>query len=165
MVHGVLLINKTAGGTSHSVVNALRKVIGQKAVGHAGTLDPMAEGLMIILLGYGTKLSNYLLMSDKSYRFTFRLGVTTDTLDKTGQVMEKKAVNLQPEAVEKVLKDSQGKISLPVPLFSAVKIKGKKMYEYERENKTVVPPERDMFFYIFYDKRYSTGNSGGGAFL
>ena len=147
MVHGVLLINKTAGGTSHSVVNAVRKIIGQKAVGHAGTLDPIAEGLMVILLGYGTKLSNYLLMNDKSYCFTFRLGITTDTLDKTGKIIDKKEVKLEAKDIQEVLTNSQGKISLPVPLFSAVKMKGKKMYEYTRENKAVTPPLKDMFFY------------------
>ena len=147
MIHGMLLINKTAGGTSHSLVNSLRRIIGQKAVGHAGTLDPMAEGLMLILLGHGTKLSNYLLMNNKRYRFTLRLGLVTDTLDKTGKIIDKKEVKISKERIQQVLIKSQGKLSLPVPLFSAVKIKGKKLYEYEREKKPITPPIRDMFFY------------------
>ena len=147
MVHGVLLINKTVGGTSHDVVCALRKLIRQKEVGHAGTLDPMAEGLMLILLGYGTKLSNYLLMNDKSYCFTVRLGITTDTLDKTGKITDTKEVKLDKKTIQTVLTNSQGKISLPVPLFSAVKVAGKKMYEYTRENRAVTPPIKEMSFY------------------
>ncbi|MDE0119037.1 MAG: tRNA pseudouridine(55) synthase TruB [Bdellovibrionales bacterium] len=147
MIHGVLLINKKAGSTSHDVVCSLRHIIGQKAVGHAGTLDPMAEGLILILLGYGTKLSNYLLTNDKRYHFVLRLGVTTDTLDKTGQIIEKKRVQLSITKVKQVLERSQGTLSLPVPLVSAVKIKGKKLYEYKRENKPVIPPVRDMTFY------------------
>jgi len=147
MINGVLLINKKAGCTSHSVVNTLRKLIGQKQVGHAGTLDPMAEGLLVILLGYGTKLSNYLLMNDKKYKFTFRLGVVTDTLDKTGKIISQKPVTVDVDRIKQSVLNSQGKISLSVPLFSAVKVKGKKMYEYERENKDIKPPKRDMFFY------------------
>ena len=144
---GFLLINKTAGGTSHNVVNSLRHIMKQKQVGHAGTLDPMAEGLMVILLGYGTKLSNYLLINDKSYHFTLRLGMITDTLDKTGEIVTKKEVNPDPRQVRHVLENSQGTLSLPVPLVSAVKIKGKKLYEYKKENKSVSLPIRDMHFY------------------
>ena len=147
MIHGILLINKTAGSTSHDVVHSLRHIIEQKEVGHAGTLDPMAEGLILILLGYGTKLSNYLLTNDKRYHFVLRLGVKTDTLDKTGQIIEKKRVQLSLAQIKQVLEKSQGILSLPVPLVSAVKIKGKKLYEYKRENKPVVPPVRDMKFY------------------
>lgn len=147
MIHGVLLINKKKGGTSHSIVTSLRHIIGQKTVGHAGTLDPMAEGLMLILLGYGTKLSNYLLMNDKRYRFVLCLGVVTDTLDKTGEIINKKEVHLKTEQIKQALKRNIGKVLLPVPLFSAVKIKGKKLYEYKRANQPITPPFREMFFY------------------
>lgn len=147
MVHGVLLINKTRGGTSHSIVAALRRIIKQKEIGHAGTLDPMAEGLILILLGYGTKLSDYLLMNDKRYRFMFRFGIVTDTLDKTGKIISQRKVQLQQKDIKQVLENSLGKLSLPVPLVSAVKIKGKKLYEYKRENQPVTPPLREMTFY------------------
>ena len=147
MVHGVLLINKTKGGTSHSIVAALRRIIKQKEIGHAGTLDPMAEGLILILLGYGTKLSDYLLMNDKRYRFMFRFGIVTDTLDKTGKIISQRKVQLDQKDIEQVLGNSLGKLSLPVPLVSAVKIKGKKLYEYKRENQPVTPPLREMTFY------------------
>ena len=178
MLHGVLLVHKIKGGTSHDVVQSVRKILRQKQVGHAGTLDPMAEGLMVILLGYGTKLSQWLLTSDKSYHFVFRLGVQTDTLDKTGQVTQRKKVRvetnstsqaqehenanksrlnpsveeeptiqLQKATVQSVIESAQGEIAMPVPAFSAVKIKGKKMYEYQRRGQAVEIPLRKMFFY------------------
>ena len=147
MIHGVLLINKTAGSTSHDVVYALRKILNQREVGHSGTLDPIAEGLILILLGQGTKLSQYLLMNNKRYEYTFKLGVTTDTLDKTGKVLVKKSVHHNAEQIRTVVETCQGMLSLSVPLFSAVKIKGKKLYEYGRAGQEVVPPKRDMFFY------------------
>lgn len=159
MVHGVLLINKKKGGSSHSVVSSLRRIIRQKEVGHAGTLDPMAEGLIVILLGYGTKLSNYLLMNDKSYRFTFRLGVTTNTLDKTGKLICHKKVHIDNRLIKKVIEESLGKLSLPVPVFSAVKVKGKKLYEYGRKNQSVIPPLKDMFFYNLKIKNISDSYS------
>ena len=164
MLHGILLVHKTAGGTSHDVVQSVRKLLRQRQVGHAGTLDPMAEGLMVILLGYGTKLSQWLLSNDKSYHFVFRLGVQTDTLDKTGQVTKKQAVQvkgqpspaheieqtiiqLEKSFVQNVIEKAKGEISLPVPAFSAVKLKGKKMYEYQRDGQVVPQPLRKMFFY------------------
>ena len=147
MIHGVLLINKTSGGTSHDTVSSLRKILDQKQVGHGGTLDPMAEGLLLILLGQGTKLSQYLLPKDKRYQCTLKLGLTTDTLDKTGQVLSQKPVHCTKQEVQKVIKDSQGRLSLPVPLFSAVKIKGRKLYEYGRAKQNIELPKRIMFFY------------------
>ena len=147
MVHGILLVNKASGGTSHSVIHSLRKILGQKRIGHAGTLDPMAEGLLVVLLGYGTKLSNYLLMNDKRYHFVFQLGVITDSLDKTGTILSKQKVDLDRGFVSKTLKQSQGTLSLSVPLLSAVKVKGKKLYEYKRKNQSIEPPVRKMFFY------------------
>ena len=147
MVHGVLLINKTSGSTSHDVVYALRKILNQREVGHGGTLDPIAEGLMLILLGQGTKLSQYLLMNNKRYDYILKLGVTTDTLDKTGKVLIEKPVHHSAGQIRTVIEACQGCLSLPVPLFSAVKIKGRKLYEYGRAGQEIVPPKRDMLFY------------------
>ena len=146
-VHGVLLVRKKSGITSHDVVHSLRKIIGQKEIGHGGTLDPIAEGLMLILLGQGTKLSNYLLVNNKRYFFSFCLGAETDTLDRTGKILSQKPVNVSLQTIKYVLKQNQGKCMLPVPLFSAVKIRGKKLYEYVRANRQVEPPVREMFFY------------------
>ncbi len=156
MVHGVLLINKTKGGTSHSVVTALRRIIQQKEIGHAGTLDPMAEGLLLVLLGYGTKLSHYLLTNDKRYRFMFRFGIITDTLDKTGTTINQQKVQLEQKHIKQVLENNLGKLSLPVPLVSAVKIKGKKLYEYKRKSQSVTPPTREMTFYNLNIKNITT---------
>ena len=147
MIHGILLVHKKAGGTSHDIVSSLRRILGQKAVGHAGTLDPMATGLMVILLGQGTKLSSYLLTRNKKYEFSFKLGAETDTLDKTGKIVRQQLVNFKKSRIKEILNTHQGTLSLPVPLVSAVKIKGKKLYQYKRENKTVELPKREMSFY------------------
>src|SRR4051812_48563293 len=108
--------------TSHDVVARVRKIIGQKSVGHTGTLDPIATGLMILVLGEATKLSDYLLASDKSYRMKIRLGLTTDTLDRTGQVLTEKPVNVTAAAVEAAAGELQGEFEWKVPLFSAAKV-------------------------------------------
>ena len=147
MVHGILLVNKTPGSTSHNLVYEIRKILNQKEVGHGGTLDPIAEGLMLILLGQGTKLSQYLLMNNKRYHFTLKLGLTTDTLDKTGRILSETPVHHSAEEIRKVIESSQGLLSLPVPVFSAVKIKGRKLYEYSRAGEKIIPPKRNMFFY------------------
>ena len=147
MVHGVLLINKTSGSTSHGLVHELRKILNQREVGHGGTLDPIAEGLMLILLGQGTKLSQYLLMNNKRYDYTLKLGVTTDTLDRTGKVLAEQPVHCSTEEIRKTIEASQGFLSLPVPVFSAVKIKGRKLYEYGRAGEEIIPPKRQMYFY------------------
>ncbi len=145
-VNGVLLVDKKKGCTSHDLVSQLRKIIGQKQVGHGGTLDPIAEGLILILLGQGTKLSDYLLNGDKSYRFIFRLGVSTDTLDYTGKVLNQKSVQISSSEVKKVLERNQGDLVLSVPLFSAVKIQGRKLYDYTRSQQSIVAPKRKMRF-------------------
>ncbi len=146
-LHGVLLVRKEAGCTSHNIVSSIRKILNQKEVGHSGTLDPIACGLMLILLGYGTKISDYLLTGDKSYSFVFRLGLATDTLDITGKVLSEKKVHLSDSVIKQHLQRHEGKLHLPVPLFSAVKVKGKKLYQYMREGLQVTAPKREMHFY------------------
>ena len=135
MIDGVLLLNKQSGPTSHDQVDFLRKIFNQKQIGHAGTLDPIAKGLLVILLGKATKLSNFLLNNDKRYEFSFLLGKETNTLDRTGQVLKQSSIShLLPSQIEEVLKNqAQGRIPLSVPLFSAVKVRGKKLYQYARK--------------------------------
>ena len=145
--NGVLLINKTAGCTSHDVVQKIRRALRQREVGHAGSLDPAAEGLLLILLGKAAKLSQYFLNNDKMYTLKMKFGLETDTLDKDGKILKEQAVSLDPATVEKALKEAQGDISLPVPYFSAVKVKGKRLYAYAREGKAVDLPIRVMSFY------------------
>ena len=147
MVHGVLLVNKPEGVSSHHLVSSLRKILGQKKVGHGGTLDPMARGLMLLLLGQATKISNYLLMNDKQYRFVLKLGVRTDTLDRTGQVLQTRKVDVTEGQIREALLQGVGKLKMEVPLCSAVKVKGKKLYEYMRSRQAITPPVREMNFY------------------
>ena len=145
--NGVLLVNKTEKCTSHDVVQQIRKIFQQKTVGHAGTLDPMAEGLLVILMGQATKLSHYLLSNDKRYTLSMQFGLVTDTFDKEGQVLKNELVSLELQRIKTVLKNSTGDLSLPVPCFSAVKVQGRKLYSYARGGETVDLPVRTMSFY------------------
>ena len=151
--NGVLLVHKDQGVTSHDVVDQLRKIFKQRSIGHAGTLDPMAEGLLVMLLGQGTKLSVYILNQDKSYSLTMQFGLKTDTFDKEGKVLKNESVSLKKEEVEKALKASCGSLELKVPHFSAVKVRGRKLYSYARAGEEVEAPRKKM---IFYDLKIHT---------
>jgi len=132
--HGIYNIYKPVGPTSHDIVNRIRKITGEKRVGHAGTLDPFAEGVLIVAVGreYTKKLGQFL-KQDKTYRATIRLGATSDTYDRTGKITNttdiKKTTRKQ---VAEVLKKFKGEIEQTPPAFSAIKIKGKKAYELAR---------------------------------
>ncbi|MGD9034309.1 MAG: tRNA pseudouridine(55) synthase TruB [Desulfobacteraceae bacterium] len=131
---GIILIDKAEGKTSFDVVKAVRRLLKVKKVGHAGTLDPFATGLLIILLGQGTKLSNYLMAGDKAYQATMRLGVETDTQDLTGRVVKMSFVpEFEPESIGKVALGFVGEIEQVPPLFSAVNYRGKRAYQLARE--------------------------------
>ena len=133
--------------TSHQVVQRVRSCLRQKSVGHCGTLDPMAEGLLQIVLGRACKLSSSLMSSDKIYKLTFRLGLITDTLDITGKILKKTKVDLTRVQIEQALKNNLGWLNLKIPRFSAVKFKGKKLYEYARSGQTVPLIKKQMYFY------------------
>lgn len=131
---GIILIDKEEGKTSFDVVKGVRRLLKVKKVGHAGTLDPFATGLLIILLGQGTKLSNYLMAGDKAYQATMRLGVETDTQDLTGRVVSKGLVpEFETESIRKVARRFVGEIEQIPPPFSAVNYRGKRAYELARE--------------------------------
>jgi len=150
--HGLLLVNKPSGCTSHDVVAQVRKIFKTKEVGHSGTLDPLASGLMVILIGEATKLSNYITEGDKSYQVDVRLGVETDTLDITGQVLSEKPVqSTESEIINKAM-SLFGEMDLPIPIYSAKKIDGKKLYEYAREEIAVVIPTKKMKFWDVENK-------------
>lgn len=150
--HGLLLVNKPSGCTSHDVVAQVRKIFKTKEVGHSGTLDPLASGLMVILIGEATKLSNYITEGDKSYQVDVRLGVETDTLDITGQVLSEKPVqSTESEIINKAM-SLYGEMELPIPIYSAKKIDGKKLYEYAREDIAVVIPTKKMKFWDVENK-------------
>ncbi len=130
--NGLLLVDKPAGMTSHDVVAKVRRALKQKSVGHTGTLDPLATGLLVLVLGDATKLSDYLIAEDKSYQLKVRLGVTTDTLDVTGTILSEKACALPKSEIEIAVQSLEGDFEWEVPLFSAAKVDGKKLYEHGR---------------------------------
>ena len=146
---GIVVINKEKGCTSHDVVYKVKKLFKTK-VGHTGTLDPNATGVLPILIGKGTELSQFLINHDKKYIATIQLGVKTDTADVEGDAIEEKEVDLNSltiENVEKVLKSMIGKQEQIPPIYSAIKIKGKKLYEYARSGKSVDIPARQVEIY------------------
>ena len=146
---GIILINKGKGCTSHDVVNKVKHIFNEK-VGHTGTLDPDATGLLPILIGKGTKLSYYLINHDKEYEVTLKLGERTDTADSEGKVIEKQEVNverLSEEEISKVLDSFLGKQEQIPPMYSAIKINGKKLYEYARKNIEVDVKPREIEIY------------------
>ena len=130
---GFLLLNKPIGMTSHTLVAQVRKKLGVKRVGHAGTLDPFATGLMMVLVGHSTVMSQDLLGLDKVYEFEIKLGVETDTLDSTGQITEEQPIPELTEALLKAtLQEFEGEIEQVPPAYSALKFQGRPLYEYMR---------------------------------
>ncbi len=151
---GLLLIDKPTGITSHDVVARVRRILGTKAVGHTGTLDPLASGMMVLLINEATKLSQYILERDKEYVVSFCLGQTRDTLDCTGTVLTNSPVTASAESVQKLAQSLTGEFEWPVPLFSATKVDGVRLYEHARKGETeVVRPVKRMSFDL---KSFST---------
>lgn len=135
---GVLLIDKPEGITSHDVVDRVRRKLGMKRVGHAGTLDPNATGLMIVLVGKATKLSQYLMGLDKVYEGCIGLGVATDTQDSEGEPIEEKPVpDLSEDDIRQYMEGFIGDQYQTPPMFSAKKVKGVPLYKMARKGKTV----------------------------
>lgn len=144
---GILVINKEKDYTSHDVVAIVKKILHEK-VGHTGTLDPNATGVLPLLIGNGTKLSKYLINHDKEYCATLQLGIKTDTADTTGNLIEEREVPILEEAkIREVLQELVGKQKQVPPMYSAIKIQGKKLYEYARQGKTVEIPAREIELY------------------
>jgi tRNA pseudouridine55 synthase len=134
-MNGILIVDKTQGMTSHDVVDFVRRRFRIKKVGHAGTLDPMATGILVVLIGKATKLSNLVMNTDKEYEVVMSLGKRTDTGDADGKVIYENAgcANITLEMIEKALKNFSGQISQVPPMMSAIKHKGKKLYELARK--------------------------------
>jgi len=142
-MNGIVLINKEKGKTSRDVVNLLSKKFNTRKVGHAGTLDPLATGLLIIGINNGTKILELLTMDEKEYIATVKIGIQTDTYDITGNIIEeKKDFSIDKEYLENTLKSFIGKYYQEVPKYSAVKINGKKLYEYARNGEEIELPKR-----------------------
>lgn len=150
-MHGLMLINKPVGITSHDVVARVRKLLGTREVGHSGTLDPMAGGLMVLLIGEATKLSQYVTEGDKSYQVGVKLGITTDTQDITGTVTSEKTVQISNESLKKIAFSLAGDFNLSIPMYSAKKIDGQKLYEYARSGEQVDVPYKVMKFWNIQD--------------
>lgn len=134
---GLLIINKEAGFTSHDVVNRVRRLYGTKRVGHAGTLDPMATGVLVVLVGRAAKASEYAVGGRKSYRAVLRLGITTDTEDTTGNILSQCEPDVTDAEVEETCRRFVGQIMQVPPMFSALKRGGRKLCDIAREGGTV----------------------------
>ena len=146
MIHGVLIVDKPQGPTSHDVVGRLRRILRTRAVGHAGTLDPLATGVLVIGVGEGTKLLQHLTGADKGYVATLRLGEQTDSLDAQGTVVAQRPVpsELTRARIEQVASTFLGGQLQRVPEISAVKVDGERLYARARRGDTVCVPEREV---------------------
>lgn len=143
-MNGILIVNKSEGFTSRDVVNKLGKIFNTKKIGHTGTLDPLAKGVLVVVLGKYTKLCVDLTQTYKEYIATFKLGILTDTLDITGNVIDEKKVSVSNEEIINAINSFKGKYDQEVPIYSSVKINGKKLYEYARNREEVCLPKREV---------------------
>lgn len=146
-MNGLLLINKDKNMTSRDVINKLNHIFSMKKIGHTGTLDPLATGVMVCLFGKYTKLVDLITGYDKEYIAEIKLGVKTDTLDITGNVIETKKVKITNEDILQVFNEFSKEYMQEVPIYSAVKINGNKLYEYARNNKLIELPKRKVNIY------------------
>lgn len=146
-MNGVLIVNKPKGLTSRDVVNIICKKFDTKKVGHTGTLDPIAEGVLVVPIGRALKITELLSADKKEYIASVILGYETDMLDITGKEIKRNIPKCNKEDIEKVLKSFIGKQKQQVPMYSAVKVKGKKLYEYARNGIKVVPPTKMVEIY------------------
>ncbi|WP_153978029.1 tRNA pseudouridine(55) synthase TruB [Paenibacillus xylanilyticus] len=148
-LEGILPVYKPAGFTSHDVVAKMRRILKMKRIGHTGTLDPQVTGVLPLCLGRATRVVEYMQELPKEYLATLRLGLSTDTEDLTGEVVERSEdpVQVTEEQVLEVLKQFKGTISQVPPMYSAVKVDGKRLYELAREGKTVERKSREVTIY------------------
>lgn len=147
-MNGIIIVNKPEGFTSQDVVSKLKKILNQKKAGHTGTLDPLATGVLPILLGNSTKLSKYLIEHDKTYIAKIHLGQKTETGDSEGKVIMEKAVpEISVSEIKNILNSFLGKQTQIPPMYSAIKLNGKKLYEYARKGEKVEIPKREIEVY------------------
>ena len=147
-MNGVIVVNKPKGITSRDVVNKLVKVFGTKSIGHIGTLDPMATGVLVCLVGKYTKLGSIMVNHDKEYIATFKLNVLTDTLDIEGKVLDTDDKKISLEDMQGAIEHFNGLTYMQeVPIYSAVKVNGKKLYDYARSNEDVILPKKEVTIY------------------
>ncbi|MCL1859899.1 MAG: tRNA pseudouridine(55) synthase TruB [Oscillospiraceae bacterium] len=159
-INGVLNLNKPAGCSSHDMVYLMRRLFNLKRVGHTGTLDPMATGVLPMLFGSATKLSDLLSNHDKQYKAVLKLGITTDTMDVTGNILNHTETEFLPDfpEIKKAVESFIGEIGQVPPVYSAIKIKGKKLYEYARNGIEIKPEPRKVNIYsIICEKTENPG--------
>lgn len=141
---GILVVNKPKGITSRDVVNKICKIFNTKKVGHTGTLDPIATGVLILCVGKATKLVEVLTSNDKEYIAEVKLGVLTDTLDTDGNILKEEECIITKQQLNEVLNSFEKEYEQTVPIYSAVRINGKKLYEYARNNEEINLPSRKV---------------------
>ena len=132
-MNGIIVLDKPQGKTSHDMINFMRRMTGIRRIGHTGTLDPMATGVLPVCIGSATKVADMLTLSDKGYRTEFVLGITTDTEDISGTVLTRNTVNVSRDEIEKTVMSFVGEIAQIPPMYSAIKQNGKKLYELARQ--------------------------------
>ncbi len=143
-MNGILLVNKEKNYTSRDIVNKVGKILGTKKIGHTGTLDPLAIGVLVLCIGSATKLNEILTSTYKEYEAEITLGLLTDTLDITGNVLKEESVKVNKGQLLEALNKMIGKYIQEVPIYSAVKVNGKKLYEYARNGESVELPKREV---------------------
>jgi tRNA pseudouridine55 synthase len=153
---GLVVVYKPRGITSHDVVDGVRRILGTKKVGHAGTLDPMAQGVLVLGVGRATRLLRYLSGLDKEYEGTGVLGVETDTLDADGEVVRTAPVDVRRDALEKAMSSFVGEIDQVPPAYSAVKVGGERMYKAARRGEAVEAEPRHARVDAFELPRYDS---------
>lgn len=147
-MNGVIVVNKPEGITSRDVVNKLVKVFSTKSIGHIGTLDPMATGVLVCLVGKYTKLGRIMVDHDKEYIATFKLNILTDTLDSEGKILKTDNKKISLEEMQTAIEHFNGlTYTQEVPIYSAVKVNGKKLYDYARNNEDVILPKKEVSIY------------------
>ena len=148
-MNGILVINKPYGYTSRDIVNIVSKKFNTKKIGHTGTLDPIATGVLVLPIGNALKIAELLTSETKSYIARVILGYETDMLDVTGTEIKRNKPSCSKEQIEDVLKSFIGKSNQQVPIYSAVKVDGKKLYEYARQGIEITPPTKEIEIYNF----------------
>ena len=143
-MNGILILNKEKGLTSREVVDIVSKKLGIKKIGHTGTLDPLAHGVLVLCIGEGTKLVELITDTYKEYEAEITLGILTETLDLEGKVIKKENVSFTKEEIISAINSMKGKYLQEVPIYSAVRVNGKKLYEYAREGIEVTLPKREV---------------------
>lgn len=144
---GIIVVDKPIGYTSRDIVNIASKVLKEKKVGHTGTLDPLATGVLVLCVGKYTKLVDLLTSEDKEYIAEIKLGITTDTLDITGNILDSSSATTTKQDILKVFSKFIGEYIMEVPKYSAIKVNGKKLYEYARRGEEVTLPIKKVHIY------------------